>query len=215
MMGWDQKFLQSAVNTCTNPSGQIEDCPLFNIQSAAAYSACDITPPAAIAKENLVSALAALPGNVVIANGPAPAGGATPGGALPVSTGGETGKVQALPTLSYTPGVSVAPTDQYVPGAIFAAKPTASSKPQLAAADINVAVATTLSTSSIAPPAPTPAPTTSASETETFVRTEYSTAGGKVMEVLWVEELVTVTASETVTVPGRKRHVHKHARRVL
>ncbi|KAH0122003.1 hypothetical protein KCU82_g22542, partial [Aureobasidium melanogenum] len=33
-MGWDSSdFLQSAVDTCTNASGQIQDCPLFDIQT--------------------------------------------------------------------------------------------------------------------------------------------------------------------------------------
>ncbi len=51
MMGWERSFLQSAVDTCTNPSGQIEDCALFDIQSSADFSSCKIKLPDAIAKE--------------------------------------------------------------------------------------------------------------------------------------------------------------------
>jgi hypothetical protein len=70
MMGWDEHFLQSAVDTCTNPSGQIEDCPLFNIQSSDKYSNCDITLPQPLMAEKVLDDMSTLPGNVPIAYGP-------------------------------------------------------------------------------------------------------------------------------------------------
>jgi hypothetical protein len=106
-MGWDPVFLQDAVNTCTNPSGQIEDCPLFNIQTE--YPVCNITLPSALENENVVGGISNLPGNVPIVSGPAPASGATAGSPVtgappaPSSVGS-----QVVPTLSYSAGSSLA-----------------------------------------------------------------------------------------------------------
>jgi len=114
MMGWDEAFLQSAVNTCTNLSGQIEDCSLFTIQDSSAYGNCNITLPAAIASENVVGPLSTIPGNPVIAAGPGYADGATAGGSATTTV------VNVAPTLSYSAGISLASSDTYIPGAIFA-----------------------------------------------------------------------------------------------
>ncbi len=44
--GWDQGFLQEALNICTNGSGEISDCPLFNIDVVAeARSVQTFNPP--------------------------------------------------------------------------------------------------------------------------------------------------------------------------
>lgn len=45
MMGWDEDFLQKAVKTCTNDSGRIEDCPLFDIMSKEAACKCEMEKP--------------------------------------------------------------------------------------------------------------------------------------------------------------------------
>ncbi|PMD37148.1 hypothetical protein L207DRAFT_71340 [Hyaloscypha variabilis F] len=192
MMGWDPVFLQDAVNTCTNPSGQIEDCPLFNIQDE--YTTCNITLPSALVSENVVGPISSLPGNVPIASGPAPANGATAGspvtGAPPAAS--SAASAIPVPTLSYSAGQSLASTDTYIPGGIFA---------------VSVPTSTT-----IAAPAITTPPVAAASNTESFFSTEYTTSGRAVLEVLWVEEIVTVTdpVTTTVVVPGRKRHLRRH-----
>lgn len=200
MMGWDPVFLQDAVDQCTNLSGQIEDCPLFDIQSSDAYSNCNITLPSAIANEDVVGPMPTLPGNVPIVSGPAPANGATAGG---TATGAPTAPVsptgsQALPTLSYSAGSSLASTDTYIPGGIFAVSIASSSSQVAGPVDAQI----------------TPAPTTSAAplNTESFFSTQYTTSGQVVLEVLWVEEIVTVTdpVTSTVMVPGRKRHLKRH-----
>jgi len=81
-MGWDEPFLQSAVDTCTNPSGKIEDCPLFTLQSEAEANQCQVKTPSssskgfsaagiAAFKEEVETDLHALPGDVPINAGPA------------------------------------------------------------------------------------------------------------------------------------------------
>ena len=231
MMGWDQDFLQSAVNQCTNLSGKIEDCPLFTIQSQSAFSSCELSLPAAIAKENVLSALSTIPGNPMIANGPGYAGGAEAGAPIPTNNGGTTGSVVAAPTLGYTPGVSLASSETYVPGGIFAAKVTSPSSPAAAAAtsDSGFAAAGVADPVIAATPTPdqpttlitTPAPIATPSVAEGFTAdgavftTEYKTTSGPngvVVEALvWVLDLVTVSP-DAVPTNQAKRHVHKHRR---
>ncbi len=203
MMGWDPEFLQNAVNQCTNPSGQIQDCPLFDIQ--AEDTVCNVTLPVALETENILASIPALPGNVPIVSGPGPASGATAGspvtGAPPAPSSIGT-QAAPVPTLSYSAGLSVASTDSYKPGGIFA-----------------VSIPTTPAGAPVATSASvTQAPVaTSLSNTQSFFSTEYTTSGQNVLEVLWVEEVVTVTdpVTTTVTVPGRKRHLNRHVHQAV
>jgi hypothetical protein len=184
-MGWDQTFLQDAVNQCTNLTGEIEDCPLFTIQDASTYGNCNITLPSALVSENVVGPIPTLPGNPAIASGPGYASG-TDAGQAPV-----TATANPVPT----------------PGALFAAVTSASSA---------VAAAAVASPSTTPPPAAAAASVSS----ESFFSTDYSTSGLVVQEVLWVEEVVTETATAAQTgtlmkrsVPGRDGHLRKHHRR--
>lgn len=208
MMGWDEKFLQSAVDTCTNLSGEIEDCPLFTIQDSTSYSNCNISLPAAIEQENVAGPASTLPGNPAIDAGPAYADGAAAG------KGGATTS-NVAPTLSYSAGISLASSDSYVPGGIFAvstrpasATSTHSQTSIVVAPHIEIAKSSPTPTPTLAP-TPTPAP----KDTQSYFTTEFSTSGQAVIEILWVETEVTVTASETTTVYARKRHAHGHRRR--
>jgi hypothetical protein len=198
-MGWDEAFLQDAVNTCTNPDGEIESCPLFDLQDPSVYGNCNFTMPAALINENVVDPVGSLPGNPPILSGPGYAMGAT--------AGETTATPIPVPTLSYSAGQSVSSGSDYVPGAIFAAKETVSSSSPVQTTPVQTSAASTITT------APSIA---SAANTESFFSTEYSTSGQEVLEILWVEELITVTAPQsttTVYIPGRKRHVHQHQQR--
>jgi hypothetical protein len=162
-MGWDESFLGDAVNTCTNLSGEIQDCPLFTIQDASVYGNCNITEPAALVSENVVNPSPSLPGNVPIASGPAYA--------EPASD-------------ASNPVVQI---DNPTAGGIFAASTTDK-------------------------PTTTPAPNPSVS----YYSTQYLTSGQVVHEVLWIEELVTVTAADAATTVGveARAHVHQHQRHI-
>ena len=209
-MGWDEKFLQDASNQCTNPSGQIEDCPLFNIQTMDEFSSCNITEsniPAPLAKEVAVGGATTLPGNPPIvstghaAGATAGASGSDSSPSSPVSSASAASK----PTLSYQPGSSMASDGQYAPGAVFAAKSDGVSSQ---GDSVGVTIATT-STTSTAVVTPAPAMQSSLS-TQSYFSTEYQTKGQEVLEVLWVEEVATVTVPSV-----RRRHLHKHRLRGL
>lgn len=65
--GWDETFLQSAIDTCTNASGLEQDCDLFDLE----YSQdCHITPQV---DEIVLGTLKTLPGCNPVQFGPGPA----------------------------------------------------------------------------------------------------------------------------------------------
>ncbi|CZR56548.1 related to glyoxal oxidase precursor [Phialocephala subalpina] len=216
MMGWEEDFLQQAVDTCTNLSGQIEDCALFTIQDSSVYGNCNVTLPSAIAKENVVGAVSTMPGNPVIAYGPGYASGAAAGGNSATATaGGVAGTTQSAMTLSYSAGISLASSESYVPGGIFAVSTGASFALSTAA------TSTPTSSPSVAATSPTTAAAAfvAASIVESAGPSYFSTAyqtldPNTVEEILWLEEVITVTeaSTATVTVPARKRHLHGHRR---
>lgn len=124
IMGWDEAFLQQAVDTCTNLSGKIEDCPLFHIQSSSVYGTCNITLPAALADEDVVGPRSGLPGGCAIQSGPglatgamagvsntgmasAPASSAAPSSAKGSSTATATETSAIVPTLSHSAGSTI------------------------------------------------------------------------------------------------------------
>ena len=98
MMGWDEGFLQQAVDTCTNLDGELKSCPLFNLQSEQEAQKCVIPIPQDLKAENVKGPIAALPGNVAIISD-----------TVPVSSVG------------YTPGVTATAPGQFTVGGIFAA----------------------------------------------------------------------------------------------
>ncbi|KAF2091052.1 hypothetical protein K490DRAFT_2249, partial [Saccharata proteae CBS 121410] len=71
MSGWNETFLQEAVETCTNLSGEIDDCPLFDIQTEADTQTCQFEVPQALAHDNCEGPRKGLCGNNPIQSGPA------------------------------------------------------------------------------------------------------------------------------------------------
>jgi len=196
IMGWDPAFLQSAVNTCTNPSGEIQDCSLFDIQDSSVYSNCNISTPAVLTSENVVSPNGQLPGNPAIVSGPGYASGAEAG----TSRAPSGSSAAAVPTLSHSDGQILASSDTYVPGAVFAVSTSTSSTP-------TPSIASTQPTSS---PAPTTIASTAAAQSESYFSTQYLTSGQTVSEILWVEETVTIT--EGGVAKRGHGHAYKHVR---
>lgn len=70
MHGWDQDVLEQAVKQCTNPSGLVEDCPLFNIQSESDQQECKADLPSQLEDEELEVVPSGLPNGLGIQWGP-------------------------------------------------------------------------------------------------------------------------------------------------
>lgn len=218
IMGWDEDLLQNAVNTCTNPSGQIEDCPLFNIQSEQDQTSCQLKQlPQKLVKEDVTGIVGdSLPGNVAIQYGPQPATQVNP----PQQT-----TTVAVPSVGYSAGTTATSSGSVLPGQVFketsaydaATAPTPSATPDAAAspdnpalivgaANIESAPGVPSSTAASAAPAPTASPEPTAAPAAApvddglpIVRTEYITNGNIVSEIVWKEQVVYVTRSSDVT----------------
>jgi hypothetical protein len=71
--GWDAAFLQNAINTCRDPSGDIHACPIFTIKKRTEAQNCRFIPPKVASEENCGARRDELCGGVQIQSGPQPA----------------------------------------------------------------------------------------------------------------------------------------------
>jgi hypothetical protein len=210
IMGWNESFLQDAIKTCTNPSGRIEDCPLFNIVDQETTAECTFPVPQPWASENDFGPVPSLPGNVAITYG----NETGPWEPSPVSA------TVGAPTLTYTPGETASAPASPLPGQVFK---------QSSAVYVEMPQGTSTS-AALAEAVLTTAPTQTPSPAYTsasYFSTQYVTNGDLVSEILWEEDIVYVTqyvdATSTTSAPPeatdqpqqrrrRLAHLHEHQR---
>ncbi|KAJ5223391.1 hypothetical protein N7468_007933 [Penicillium chermesinum] len=101
MFGWEDGILQQAVDTCTSPTGIVNDCEIFNVQSEWDQNQCFSELPAQIRHENVEMHPDGLPGGMPISWGPAYAKGAHGGGSSPPAA-----SLSLVPSLSI-PSISI------------------------------------------------------------------------------------------------------------
>ncbi|KAI2470832.1 hypothetical protein F4781DRAFT_159338 [Annulohypoxylon bovei var. microspora] len=220
MAGWDPEFLQDAINTCTNDSGNIRDCPLFvdptPLQSEDQQNACEFDVPVALAQENgKAPNLKSLPGNVPIQSGPQSATPGTGNGIDSVISaatswlGGVFGGSSATTSSSIAPitssSASTSSTLSLPTGGAFIESAATSTS----SADFNVlATPVQTSSSSVASSSAPPVPTTTSASAVTsqpgvsyeVVSTQTVTNGGVVEEIVWMEPVVYITEDSVTTV---------------
>lgn len=208
--GWDVDFLQSAVKTCTDPSGEIEACPLFDIQSEAQGATCNFKVPDVLKSDNCAGPADGLCGNVPVQNGPAYASVVQPGNSE-TPTAGYTPpasiSVAPVPTLSFKAPQS-AVTDQYGGGISVANVNAVHSAPEVNVAATPEPAPVESSTPAPAPPAPTPPPADQPKGS--IVATSTYTSAGTVYEVAIEEVAVFVTVEAAPAAPKHRRHLHAH-----
>jgi hypothetical protein len=67
MTGWEESFLQQALDTCRSDTGLQSDCPLFKLQSDDEARACKMPVPPVLAGEDVFGpGMLKLPGNPVL-----------------------------------------------------------------------------------------------------------------------------------------------------
>ncbi|OIW29994.1 hypothetical protein CONLIGDRAFT_575792 [Coniochaeta ligniaria NRRL 30616] len=192
IMGWPQDLLQQAVDTCTNESGEIADCPLFNIQSEQDQTSCQLKKlPAQLVKEAVTGIVGdTLPGGVAIQYGPQPATQVNP---APQTT------TVDVPTVSYSPGTTATNSGSVLPGQVF--KESSSSEAPTPSTTPEAASTPDAAASPAKPTFPTAAPASAPQDDGLpIVSTQYITNGNVVSEVVWKEAVVYITESEDVTV---------------
>ncbi|KAI2609230.1 hypothetical protein GGR54DRAFT_632982 [Hypoxylon sp. NC1633] len=239
MSGWDVNFLQEAIDTCTNESGDIRDCALFvnqgPLQSDDDQDSCQFDLPSILAQEDgSAKNLKSLPGNIQIQAGPE---SATPGaGDIPSVISAATSVLSSVlggnkPATATSPG-TVSPTSSGLAssstssaGSPLGGAFLESSAPPASSSDnfnaLAVPVAQTSTSATISPPAPTttaPAFTSEPGVSYEIVSTQTITNGAQVEEIVWKEPVVYVTEDTITTVtaeaPKSARHIHaRHARR--
>ncbi|KAK1960873.1 hypothetical protein LY78DRAFT_325291 [Colletotrichum sublineola] len=212
MAGWDEDFLQSAINTCTNLSGRIEDCPIFDIQDEAATAQCEMKVPSFLSLENVTGPDSSLPGNVPITFG----NGSSEGGAAPINPSPNAPSSTPTappppPALSYKPGKTASALP--LPGEVFM---ETGKMPYGAPMSSSSSVPTPVVIQEI-----TPSPSSPPQPSMSFYSTQTITNGNVVSIIYWEEEVVYVTMYEDITssttvtptptpMVRAKRHLHQH-----
>lgn len=155
IFGWEDGVLEEAVKKCTNPSGMVEDCPVFDLQSQSDSLQCSFEMPSELKDEDVKMHAGGLPGPMTVAWGPEYAMGdgmhkSSPStSTVPALPGIPT---LSIPHLSLSLGLSIGGNN------LLGADTT--STPE--AAPTTSATPTTTSTpTSTSTPTPTPTPTTS------------------------------------------------------
>lgn len=218
MTGWESaEFLQSAVDTCTNASGEIEDCALFDIQTDDVAATCTFEEPEEVSEDNPAGPRDGLAIGVPIQSGPAYAttyailtagetAASSSAAASSTSAAGSSSTSSAVvPTLTYS-AATASITDKYGGGILIANTATSyeASSSTSTAADSTVTVAA--STADAA-----------ANDGSNIVATSYVTKDGQVIQVMIDEVDVTVTATAVATSYANSRrhldeHLHQHRR---
>lgn len=237
--GWSVDLLGNAIQQCTNPSGELKDCPLFELQSQEEGAKCEIKMPEVLAADDCAGPAPGLCGNVPVQFGPQPATGLMKPGetgsatAAPTTIASE--DIPAVPTLSYTTaksavtdkfggGISVALEGHESLGADTPEPAPATPTPKVPAAS-SAAVAPAPETPvSAEAPAPTNAPAAPpAAPAGNIISTSIYTSAGTVYEIAIQQVEVTVTvdgpapAAGTPAVSPRAEkhrrhghHMHRH-----
>lgn len=230
MTGWDKSFLQDAVDRCTNPSGELHDCPAFiesgPLQTEQEQGQCLLEEPEVdlSVDVSLSLALKALPGNVKIIGGGDSDDGATPTssssagffdgltsafgfGSQPTTTSSS----HSAPSLDYAPASS---QSLGVPGGAFMQSATSSAVASTTASPSSDVAAQAAPTSLLTTtPPPQPEVTSEPGVSYEVVSTEIVTQGNRVEEIVWKEAVVYVTEDSVTTTtvdpsPANARRSH-------
>ncbi|KAF9885417.1 hypothetical protein FE257_012939 [Aspergillus nanangensis] len=70
MHGWESGVLEQAVKQCTNPSGMVEDCPVFELQTEIEQLLCNFDMPDILKSEDLKKCKGGLPNDILVEWGP-------------------------------------------------------------------------------------------------------------------------------------------------
>ena len=214
MAGWDVDFLQNAVNTCTNLSGEVSDCELFTLQDDASAAQCTFPMPSQLKDDDCSGPRHGLCGGVPVQSGPAYATKKTTGFSIqptPTDNGSDDSDNATPTSLGYRPGTSVA-TDNSG-GGITAAeyKPSIAHAVQIPAPSESNS-AQTVVVAAAPSPAVTQSPDASTyqnGDPKAISTTTYTSYG-----IVWDVYIESVQITTTITAaPAVKRRRHVHRRR--
>lgn len=209
MMGWQsEEFLQNALDTCQDGSGEIQDCPLFDIQSDTDAAKCTFDMPDVLKQDNVEGPRSGLAVDVPIQYGPQEAT------TFPVA--GCSGQQTTTISPTEAPSTFTHQSLTYSP-----ADPKSTSTAEFGIVVAKVSLGSGKEVVQEATPSTTatevPTVTSAASSQPDFIATSYITNGNSVMELFITELDVTQTVTAVETIPTdskRRRHLHKHLHHV-
>lgn len=189
IMGWESEdFLQNAIDTCTSDTGDVDACPLFDLQDSQSMT-CKFDMPEELKNDKVEGPRQGLAVDVPIQYGPEAATkyNVAGQGDTPTSTIDATGietTINTMSTLTYSPADPE--STKTAQGGIIVAMQS----------DGEFATAMEVAKPAVVtqPPAPV-----EASPQGSIVSTKYITEGNKVIELFIEEVKVTVTATTTTT----------------
>ncbi|PLN77645.1 hypothetical protein BDW42DRAFT_155499 [Aspergillus taichungensis] len=187
IQGWEQDVLEAAVEQCTNPSGEVEDCPVFELQSEIEQKLCTFDLPDLLKDEDVEKCSGGLPNKILIEYGPEdafPIKYATPTSSSAASTSKAT-----LPTLSL-PSISLPDL-----GGMFAESSTTS-------ASSTTTPPPPPSTTETPTPSTTEEPTTTTTPTWTPTPVTSLIQGPITQEIVFVEQQVVILVDEQGSTVG-------------
>ncbi|KAL2813195.1 hypothetical protein BDW59DRAFT_34900 [Aspergillus cavernicola] len=181
MHGWESGVLEQAVKTCTNPSGEVEDCPVFELQSELAQGLCSFDIPSVLKTEDVTKVKGSLPNKIAIEWGPEYA--------FPIKYVGESepsSTSASTATRSADLGLSVSIDLGAIGGNVHAADGKTSTTETSSTTEIS---------STTTPPPP---PTTTSTSTSTWIPTSTTSyiQSTVTQEIVWVEQEVVVLVDE-------------------
>ncbi len=208
--GWKEETLQEALDTCTNNSGRIQDCPVFTLQSEKEALQCKIPNiPSELKGENCVT-----PGKKLLGNSPM-RGEAPMAGHAPKPATRPAAKPAAKP--SSTPVAQKAEVDEDKPAPAIENEELPGQVLNEHKAEVKEGAAPAVT------PAPVPAAPALAKDQKISTTVTKTVGDNQVVEVLVIEEVVTITEDvvtmteyRTVGVEyngAKARRAHGHARR--
>ena len=222
IMGWEsQDFLQQALDTCTNQSGEISDCPLFTIDRESPKD-CKFETPKELKDDDCHGPRDGLPVDVPIQYGPElatkyPIAGRKGHQTTGIENTAAPSTYTEMPTLTYSPldpqssksamgGIVVAKYSSGADGDYAESQATGSETPE--------SWVSPQPSSQTPQPSPETTAAPASSEQPEFEATSYLTNGNTVVELFIDEVDVTVTATSTATqYEKRHGHAHHHAHR--
>ncbi|KAL4867490.1 hypothetical protein BDV12DRAFT_171291 [Aspergillus spectabilis] len=173
MHGWESGVLEEAVKTCTNPSGQVEDCPVFELQSELQQGLCSFDIPSLLSSEDLTSAKGGIPNGIAV----------------------EWGPEYAFP-IKYVDGAGPAPTQSSSAGLDISISIGLGD----IGGNVHAAESKTSTTESSSTTQPPPPPTTTTTSTSTSTWTPTPTTSyvksTVTQEIVWVEQEIVVMVDE-------------------
>jgi len=219
IVGWEggADFLQSAVDQCTDPSGQISACPLFNIQSDDTAAQCTFDEPEILSNDNVAGPREGLPMGVPIQVGPERAT------AYPILTFGQSAPSSyAASSPSSASAYATSSSPVVVPTLSYSAAATTGTPDNIILKQNQVQVATSVADTSsasvtVSVSEATITPSASLSDASgSILSTTFITSASEVIEMVIEQVLVTVTAGAPQSTAAAKvrRHMDKHSRQM-